>query len=226
MWADQYVGAWRATGQRPSAVITPDQIGAFLDVAVDSRLYVFYHLLLFRGLRRGEGVCADWVNVDLDAGEFTVQREIIVDGWMPIEEGPKAEESAATIALDSLTVAVLREHKERQPAEREKAGTAWTETGKVFTDELGGCRTAVQGGRPGVGGEGGRSGAQRPQGARREAAGTDAHASLTQPTREGRAGWGGGEVPASHLVCASTPRRHGGAGGTRTHDRRIMSPLL
>jgi integrase len=119
-------------------VWTPDQIGAFLDVAVDSRLYALYQLLLVRGLRRGEGVGADWDNVHLDAGEFTVLREIIVGGWTPIEEDPKAEESAATIALGSLTVAVLREHKERQPAEREKAGTAWTETGKVFTDELGG----------------------------------------------------------------------------------------
>ena len=32
---------------------------------------------------------------------------------------------------------MLREHKEQQAAEREKAGDAWTDTGKVFTDELG-----------------------------------------------------------------------------------------
>jgi integrase len=119
-------------------VWSPDQIGVFLDAAVDTRLYAFYHLPLFRGLRRGEGVGVDWVNLDLDAGELTVHREIIVDGWTPIEEDPKTEESAATIALDSLTVAALREHKARQDAERKKAGDAWTETGKVFTDELGG----------------------------------------------------------------------------------------
>lgn len=140
MWTDQHVEVWRQTGTRPSAVMvwSPDQIGAFLDAAVEHRLYAFYHLLLFRGLRRGEGVGVDWVNVDLDAGELTVHREIIVDGWVPVEEDPKTEESAATIALDSLTVAVLREHKARQQAERDKAGDAWTDTGKVFTDELGG----------------------------------------------------------------------------------------
>jgi integrase len=139
VWTEQLVEQWRQTGQRPSPVMvwTPDQIGAFLDVAVDSRLYAFYHLLLFRGLRRGEGVGLDWVNVDLDAGELTVHREIIVDGWTPVEEDPKTEESAATIALDSVTVLALREHKARQAAEREKAGAAWTETGKVFTDEVG-----------------------------------------------------------------------------------------
>lgn len=139
MWTDQYTAHWRETGERPSSVMvwSPGQIGVFLDAAVDTRLYAFYHLLLFRGLRRGEGVGADWVNLDLDAGELTVHREIIVDGWTPIEEDPKTEESAATIALDSLTVAALREHKARQDAERKKAGDAWTETGKVFTDELG-----------------------------------------------------------------------------------------
>lgn len=139
MWTEQHVARWRETGERPSPVMvwSPEQIGAFLDAAVESRLYAFYHLVLFRGLRRGEGVGTDWVNVDLDAGELTVQREIIVDGWVPVEEDPKTEESAATIALDSLTVAVLREHKVRQAEERAKAGAAWTETGKVFTDEVG-----------------------------------------------------------------------------------------
>lgn len=139
MWTEQHTARWRETGERPSSVMvwSPDQIGAFLDAAVDSRLYALYHLVLFRGLRRGEGVGADWANVDLDAGEFTVHREIIVDGWTPVEEDPKTEESAATIALDSLTVAALREHRERQRAEQKKAGDAWTHTGKVFVTELG-----------------------------------------------------------------------------------------
>ncbi|MFI0897099.1 hypothetical protein [Streptomyces sp. NPDC020983] len=61
-----------------------------------------------------------------------------MDGWTPVAEDPKTEESAATIGLDSLTVAALREHRARQDTERAKAGDAWTETGKVFTDELGG----------------------------------------------------------------------------------------
>jgi integrase len=126
MWTDQYTAHWRATGERPSSVMvwSPEQIGAFLDAAVDTRLYAFYHLLPFRGLRRGEGVGLDWVNVDLGAGELTVHREINVDGWTPVEEDPKTEESAATIGLDSLTVAALREHKARQDAERKKAGEA------------------------------------------------------------------------------------------------------
>lgn len=139
LWSDQHVARWRETGEKPSPVMvwTPEQIGAFLDCAEGNRLYGFFHLIAFRGLRRGEGVGVDWVNVDLDAQTLTVAKEIVVDGWTPVEDVPKTEESAGTIALDSVTVQVLREHRARQLQEKEKAGTGWVETGKVFTTEVG-----------------------------------------------------------------------------------------
>lgn len=149
LWADQHVEHWRKTGEKPSPVMvwTPTQIGAFLDAAEDSRIYAFFHLIAFRGLRRGEGVGQDWVNVDLDGNAITIAKEIVVDGWTPVEEAPKTDGSAATIALDSLNVTVLREHRARQSAERDawnaeaakqraqgKAATDWTDTGKVFVE--------------------------------------------------------------------------------------------
>lgn len=139
LWADRHVEHWRKTGEKPSGVMvwTPRQIGAFLDAAEGHRLYAYFHLIAFRGLRRGEGVGQDWVHVDLDGQELTVAKEIIVDGWTPVEDEPKTEGSAATIGLDQATVQVLREHKERQSREREAAGEKWVETGKVFTTELG-----------------------------------------------------------------------------------------
>lgn len=149
LWTDQHVAHWRATGQKPSAVMvwTPAQIGAFLDEAESSRLYAFFHLIAFRGLRRGEGVGQDAANVDLDGHSITIAKEIVVDGWTPREDVPKTDGSAATIALDSVNVAVLREHRARKAAERaawnERAAreraqgkdTAdWAETGKEFVD--------------------------------------------------------------------------------------------
>ncbi|MFD3521751.1 hypothetical protein [Streptomyces sp. NPDC058653] len=62
------------------------------------------------------------MNVDLDAQELTVAKEIVVDGWTPVEDVPKTDGSAATIGLDRATVQALREHKARQDAEREAAG--------------------------------------------------------------------------------------------------------
>ena len=47
---------WLQTGDRPKvAVWTPVQTGDFLDYAMSDRLYAYYHLLVFRGPRRGEG---------------------------------------------------------------------------------------------------------------------------------------------------------------------------
>ncbi|MFF2655050.1 tyrosine recombinase XerC [Streptomyces sp. NPDC058045] len=149
LWTDQHVAHWRKTGQKPSAVMvwTPPQIGAFLDEAEASRLYAFFHLIAFRGLRRGEGVGQDWVNVDLDGQAITIAKEIVVDGWTPFEDDPKTDGSAATIGLDTVNVAVLRAHRERQAAERAewnryaaaerakgKDVADWVDTGKVFTD--------------------------------------------------------------------------------------------
>lgn len=70
--------------------------------------------------RWGEGAGQDWADVDLDAGLITPAKVIVVDGWDPYESAPKTDGSASTIALDSLNVAVLRGHRERQLKEKEK----------------------------------------------------------------------------------------------------------
>ncbi|MEU5838648.1 site-specific integrase [Streptomyces diacarni] len=139
LWTPERVERWRATGEKPSPVMvwTPEQFGTFLDAAEGDRLYPLFHLCGTRGLRRGEGVGQDWDNVDLKAGAITPARAITVDGWDPYEDAPKTDGSAATIALDSVNVAVLRGHRARQQAEREAAGPAWRESGKVFTNEDG-----------------------------------------------------------------------------------------
>ncbi|MFC8442702.1 tyrosine recombinase XerC [Streptomyces griseoincarnatus] len=142
LWTAERVARWQETGQVPSPVMvwTPEQLGAFLDAAEDHRLYAFYHLVAHHGLRRGEGVGADWANVYLDSrpARIDVLTEIVVDGWTPVETQPKTDSSMASVMLDQGTVAVLREHRVRQEAERAAAGAKWTETGKVFTTETGG----------------------------------------------------------------------------------------
>ncbi|MDX3405560.1 tyrosine-type recombinase/integrase [Streptomyces sp. ME02-6977A] len=141
LWTAERIERWRATGEKPSPVMvwSPEQLGHFLDVAEDnSRLYAFYHLVAHHGLRRGEGVGADWANVYLDSrpARIDVLTEIVVEGWTPVETAPKTDSSMASVTLDRGTVAVLREHRARQDAER-KAAKTWTETGKVFTTETG-----------------------------------------------------------------------------------------
>lgn len=140
LWTAERVARWRETGKVPSPVMvwTPEQLGAFLDEAETSRLYAFYHLVAHHGLRRGEGVGADWANVHLEAmvPHIDVLTEIVVDGWTPIETAPKTDSSMSSVTLDRETVAVLREHRARQDAERDarlRAGESWADTNKVFT---------------------------------------------------------------------------------------------
>lgn len=141
LWTAERIERWRETGAKPSAVMvwTPAQLGAFLDAAEGSRLYAFYHLIAHHGLRRGEGVGADWANTHLDISpaRIDVLTEIVVDGWTPVETAPKTDSSMSSVMLDRETVAVLREHRARQAAERQAAGPKWTETGKLFTTETG-----------------------------------------------------------------------------------------
>ncbi|MHB8341626.1 MAG: site-specific integrase [Mycobacteriales bacterium] len=118
------------------AVWTPEQTGVFLDEAAADRLYALYHLIAFRGLRRGEGIGLPWDDVALERAELTVTWQIVQLGYATQTAAPKAE-SAGVVALDRQTVEVLRLHRRQQQREREAWGSAWTDTGLVFTREDG-----------------------------------------------------------------------------------------
>jgi integrase len=147
LWTAARVARWRKTGEAPSPVMvwTPAQLGAFLDAAMDDRLYAFFHLIAHHGLRRGEGVGQAWDDVDYDALEIHVTSEIVVDGWTPIETRPKTTGSQDTVVIDPETVDVLKAHRWRQLAERDawnahaaaereqgRKVAPWVDTGKVF----------------------------------------------------------------------------------------------
>lgn len=151
LWTDRHVAHWQKTGEKPSAVMvwTPTQIGAFLDEAESHRLYALYHLIMFRGLRRGEAVGLEWAGLDLDAHEAAIVNEIVVDRGL-VQDTPKTEGSAATISLGPMTAQTLREHRTRQRAERDAWNTHaaaarevgkdvpdWADTGKVFVQKNG-----------------------------------------------------------------------------------------
>jgi len=118
-------------------VWTPVQLGAFLDVAAQHRLYALFHLIAFRGLRRGEGCGARWQDLDTDERTLAIAKQLVQIGW-DFEEGePKTESSDGVIALDTGTVSVLEEHRARQDEERREWGEDWTDTGRIFTHEDG-----------------------------------------------------------------------------------------
>jgi len=143
VWTDERVARWRQTGRRPSPsmVWTPEQAGAFLDHATGDRLYPLLHLVAYRGLRRGEALGLPWTDLDLDAGTLTIRDTLVdpddLDEDYDQFDDPKSAAGERTISLDHNTVTVLRAWRLRQKQERLAAGSAWVDSGRVFTKPTG-----------------------------------------------------------------------------------------
>ncbi|MFI7018669.1 site-specific integrase [Streptomyces sp. NPDC050164] len=121
----------------PVMVWTPEHTGLFLDHIAEDRLYPLFHLIAFRGLRRGEACGQKWTDTNLDAGLITVAEQLVVEGWEVYADDPKTDAGARTIALGSDTVQALKRHRAQQNKDRKEWESAWVETGRVFTKENG-----------------------------------------------------------------------------------------
>ncbi|MBC9730446.1 tyrosine recombinase XerC [Streptomyces sp. TRM68367] len=139
VWTEERILHWKRTSEKPSPVMvwTPEHTGLFLDHVAEDRLYALFHLIAFRGLRRGEACGQKWTDTNLDAGLITVAKQLVVDGWEVYEDDLKTDAGARTIALDSDTVRALRRHRAQQDKDRKEWESAWVETGRVFTKENG-----------------------------------------------------------------------------------------
>ncbi|MBI0374707.1 site-specific integrase [Streptomyces albiflaviniger] len=139
VWTDERVEEWLKTGERPSPVMvwTPEQAGQFLDFIAEERLYALFHLITFRGLRRGEACGERRPDLNLGARSLTVATQLVQDGWDVVESAPKTDSGERVITLDEQTVEVLRTHLVKQDVERVEWGEAWKDTGRLFTREDG-----------------------------------------------------------------------------------------
>lgn len=135
-WTPERVARWQATGEIPSRVMvwTAEQTGRFLDHAIHDPLYPLYHLIAFRGLRRGEACGLHWSDTHLNEGTIDIRWQLVLDGWAPKLEDPKTEDSDATVALDTETITVLRAHQAQQDRQCKALGQAWPDTDLVFTE--------------------------------------------------------------------------------------------
>ncbi len=138
VWTEQRVESWRRTGRRPAvAVWTAEQTGRFLDTAAPERLYPLFHLIAYRGLRRGEAVGLRWLDVDLEHRSLRVAQQVVQLGWATEIGAPKTDSGERTISLDAATVAVLADWRDRQVRHRDGWRADWVESGLVFTRENG-----------------------------------------------------------------------------------------
>jgi integrase len=146
VWTPERVERWLRTGRRPSAVMiwTPEQTGLFLDFAAEDRHYALWHLIAFRGLRRGEAIGLDrseinWqqatMNIRTSSSDETAT-DLDLDDNRDGQVTTKNQKSR-TISLDRGTLHVLTQYRERQIEQEQRLAVLHEDSGRVFTDELG-----------------------------------------------------------------------------------------
>lgn len=123
--------------RREAKHLPADVVTAVLRAAEDSRYHPALVLAVATGLRRGEVCALRWDAVDLDAGTLRVISTVSrVDRRLVFSE-PKTDRSRRTVPLSPAVVSMLKKHRTAQKEDRLRAGNQWTETGYVFTTELG-----------------------------------------------------------------------------------------
>jgi len=85
------------------------------------------------GLRQGEALGLRWQHVDLELGYVRIAKQLQrIDGQLQLVD-PKTPRSRRVIAMPATIAKGLREHRDRQNAEKERAGEQWSDSGLVFT---------------------------------------------------------------------------------------------
>jgi integrase len=137
VWTEERVTRWQQTGKVPGKVMvwTPEQTGHFLDHIRGHRLYALYHLIAYRGPRRGEACGIHDDDINAIHRELTFRSQRVQIGW-EVEEGePKTDAGERTVALDPDTLDVLHAHQAVRDAEKALCADRWVDqTGLLFTE--------------------------------------------------------------------------------------------
>jgi integrase len=122
---------------REAPHLTPAQVADLLRAAEGGRYASLFALLVYTGLRRGEALALQWSDVDLSHGILQVRGTLSrIDGELVVAE-PKTAKSKRFVPISEPAERLLRTQQEAQDEERRHAGSAWRQTGFVFTTEFG-----------------------------------------------------------------------------------------
>lgn len=117
--------------------MTTAQVKAVLDAAATSRYHSALTLIAGTGMRRGEALALHWDDIDLTKGIVRIRRTLSRVNGALVSTAPKTANSRRDITLTPTMQKMLTKHRTGQKAERLRAGNKWTDTGLVFTTELG-----------------------------------------------------------------------------------------
>jgi integrase len=123
-----------AETNEPGEAWSPAEAAAFLAHVRDDRYYAAWRLVLTTGARRGELAGARWTDLNLDTGSWWLSNSRVAIGGTIVEKAPKSKRPRM-VALDHLTVDVLRAHRVTQA--RELLALGIPDPGYVLTSEIG-----------------------------------------------------------------------------------------
>lgn len=108
----------RPRAPRPTMrVLSPEQVNVLLTAAREDRFHALYVLAVTTGLRQGELLGLQWDDIDLASAAVHVRHALHeVAGRLWLDE-PKTTKARRAVDLPAVTVAALREHRERMRAE-------------------------------------------------------------------------------------------------------------
>lgn len=112
-------------------------VSRFLEAAKSYRLYPLFYLGFATGLRREELLGLRWKDVSLKDRQLRVEQVLVpVRGTYHIGP-PKTRSSRRVVSFGEDVVQVLEAWRKRQLEERRILGSAWQDTGLVFTTSTG-----------------------------------------------------------------------------------------
>jgi integrase len=100
--------------------------------ALDDDWGTLVWLVMTTGMRRGEVCALRWRDIDFDTETVEVRRSYVLHRGVGVEKGTKTHQMRR-IALDSETVVLLREGRDRVRARLELLGAPFSESTYLFT---------------------------------------------------------------------------------------------
>jgi integrase len=114
-----------------------DEAKRFLTAAKSDPLYAAFVLLIFYGLRRGEALGLRWEDIDLDAGTIRIRQQLQRIRGELLQAPVKTSAGKRDLPLLDAVREALKLQGDRLVSYQAEMGSAWQETGLVFTTRTG-----------------------------------------------------------------------------------------
>lgn len=116
-----------------------DQISAFLKAIKGHKYESLFTIALFTGMRESEALGLTWDCVDLTKGTILInkQLQVVKGSHGEYALAPTKNSKGRTLTVAPFVVSVLKRVKHHQLENRLRYGECWTDSGFVFTDDLG-----------------------------------------------------------------------------------------